>query len=95
MALVIIDTEAECGDAITRKEKRMEYTVLKTCPICGGQNCVDLDEESFCVYRNYVHGAGRIQDVPMRNRPTQKERNTVREFLRIGICFKCQEDVFG
>ena len=59
------------------------------CPSCGDDYGLPLDEEQMKKLNEYEHGHGYIQEM-------FKELNAVeREFIKTGLCPKCQAEVFG
>ena len=62
-------------------------TVKKNCPICGEISELEVSEDTYKKYLSYKEGYGYIQDIPL---PAEQ-----REFLKTGMCEKCQSWVFG
>lgn len=59
------------------------------CPSCANDYGLPLDEEQMTRLYEYEHGHGYIQEM-------FKELNAVeREFIKTGLCPKCQELLFG
>lgn len=73
----------------------MNHRITKKCGMCGEICSVELNQESFEAYQEYCKGIGYIQDIPVADRPTEKQRKVVREFLKMGTCQKCQKLLFG
>lgn len=61
--------------------------VKMRCPICGKITCLEVTPEVYKKYQLYQEGYGMIQQIPL---PANE-----REFLKTGICMKCQEFVFA
>lgn len=61
--------------------------VRMTCPICGKENTLEVETKIFLKYQKYREGYGLIQDIPL---PADQ-----REFLKTGMCMKCQEWIFA
>lgn len=61
-------------------------TIYRRCPICGKITTLDISDEVNEQYIQYAHGVGYIQDI---DAPAD-----VREFLKTGMCMKCQHDFF-
>lgn len=61
--------------------------IEKRCPICGKIDSIEITEKVNRMYLMYQSGVGYIQDIPL--------TTDQREFLKTGICFKCQEFLFA
>lgn len=59
------------------------------CPSCADDYGLPLDEEQMARLHKYEHGHRYIQEM-------FKELNAVeREFIKTGLCPKCQAGIFG
>lgn len=63
--------------------------IIKRCPFCNTDSYIKLNNDQERRYWDYCNGVGHIQ--------TQlPEFNACeREFLKTGMCLKCQEEIFG
>lgn len=60
--------------------------IVKHCE-CGAVECIDLTPEEYDKYCVWAQGRGYIQDIKSLN-------SCEREFLKTGMCRKCQEEIF-
>lgn len=59
------------------------------CPSCADDYGLSLDEEQMEKLYEYEHGHGYLQEL-------FRELNAVeREFVKTGLCPKCQAEIFG
>lgn len=60
--------------------------IVKRCFCCGRESSLEITDEINKRYIMYLNGVGYIQDIPL--------SADQREFLKTGMCFKCQELMF-
>lgn len=60
--------------------------IMKRCFCCGRESSLEITDEINKRYIMYLNGVGYIQDIPL--------SADQREFLKTGMCFKCQELMF-
>lgn len=66
-----------------------EDELIIRCPSCADDYGLSLDAEQMEKLYEYEHGHGYIQEL-------FGELNAVeREFIKTGLCPKCQADIFG
>lgn len=64
-------------------------SLLHTCPMCGENNYLRLEEEEVRKYHLYEAGMGLVQTLFPNLNPAE------REFIKSGYCLKCQALLFG
>lgn len=72
--------------------------ISKTCFACNERTTIEVNEDTYKAYKHYENRDGKviyIQDVPVETEKTDKGKRIVREFLKTGLCRKCQKIIFG
>lgn len=66
--------------------KGIEMKVVRQC-WCGKCSSLELDEQEYRLYRKWRAGELYIQELPL--------NACEREFLKTGMCRKCQKQIFN
>lgn len=64
-------------------------SIIYDCPMCGRESVIELTNEEVMGYFLYKQGMGLIQDC------LPNLKNYEREFIKMGYCPECQEELFG